>query len=111
MDHSQGFWLSYLHTHNSSLEGATELKFVSFCSPLDALSDEIMSCRNSNFQILAENHGLYSQAFCSNSLCTRTSSLEGALELKLCHSSPLEMPFLVVSLFAEFQWGLAVPTH
>ena len=28
-----------LNTHNSSLEGATKLKFVSFCSPLDALSD------------------------------------------------------------------------
>ena len=26
-------------THNSLLEGATELKFVSFCSSLDALSD------------------------------------------------------------------------
>ena len=29
-------------THNSLLEGATELNFVSFCSSLDALSDGIL---------------------------------------------------------------------
>ena len=30
------------NTHNSSLEGATKLKFASFCSPWDALSDGIL---------------------------------------------------------------------
>ena len=53
-----GFDRISLHTHNSSLEGGMELKFVPFCSSLDALSDDILFCRSQNFQILAENHGL-----------------------------------------------------
>ena len=36
-----------------------KLKFAPFCSPRDALSYGILFCRNQNFQILAENHGLY----------------------------------------------------
>ena len=43
-------------THNSSLEGAIELKFVPFCSSLDALSDGNLVCRSQHFQILAKNH-------------------------------------------------------
>ena len=46
------------HTHNSSLEGAMELKFAPFCSSQDALSVGITFCQSQNFQILAENHGL-----------------------------------------------------
>ena len=38
-----------------SLEGATKLKFVPFCSSLGALSDDILISRN---QFLAKNHGL-----------------------------------------------------
>ena len=44
--------------HNSSLEGAMELKFVLFCSSRDALSDGILFDQSQNFQILAKNHGL-----------------------------------------------------
>ena len=33
MDYSQAFCSISLRTHNSSLEGATELKFVPFCFP------------------------------------------------------------------------------
>ena len=32
----------FIGSHNSSLEGAMKLKFVPFCSCLDALSDGIM---------------------------------------------------------------------
>ena len=46
------------HTHNSSLEGAVELKFAPFCSFRDALSIGITFCQSQNFKILAENHGL-----------------------------------------------------
>ena len=37
------------NTHNSSLEGAMELKFAPFCSSSDALSDEIIIWHNRNF--------------------------------------------------------------
>ena len=47
-----------LHTHNSSLEGAMELKFVPFCSSCDALLPGIIIWQSQNFQNLAENHGL-----------------------------------------------------
>ena len=47
-----------LRTHNSSLEGATKLKFAPFCSSRDALSDDMLFCLIPKFQILAENHGL-----------------------------------------------------
>ena len=45
-------------THNSSLEGAVELKFAPSCPFRDALSIGITFCQSQNFQILAENHGL-----------------------------------------------------
>ena len=45
-------------THNSSLEGAMELKFAPFCSSRDALSVGITFCKSQIFQILAKNHGL-----------------------------------------------------
>ena len=45
-------------THNSSLEGAIELKFVPICSSRDALCVGITFRQSQNFQILAENHGL-----------------------------------------------------
>ena len=32
MDYSKAFWSNYLCTNNSTLEGATELKFAPFCS-------------------------------------------------------------------------------
>ena len=47
----------YFRTRTSSLEGATELKFVSFYSSLHALSDDMVFAQNQKFQILAENHG------------------------------------------------------
>ena len=47
-----------LRTHNSSLEGATELKFVPKCSSSDALSHGIISGQSLNFHFQAENHGL-----------------------------------------------------
>ena len=46
-------WCSY-----SSLEGAMKLKFVPFCSSLDALSGGIIFCESQNVQFLAKNHGL-----------------------------------------------------
>ena len=40
---------------NFSLEGAMELKFAPFCTPWDALSDDILFVfRNSSVQFLAE---------------------------------------------------------
>ena len=45
-------------THNSSLEGATELKCGPFCSSFHALAGDMAFGQNRNFQILAENHGL-----------------------------------------------------
>ena len=41
--HKNSRWFDQvsLRTHNSSLEGATELKFVRSCSSRDALSNEI----------------------------------------------------------------------
>ena len=44
--------------HNSSLEGAMKLKPAPFCSPSEAISDEIIDGCCPNFQILAKNHGL-----------------------------------------------------
>ena len=44
--------------HNSSLEGAKKLKPAPFCSPSEAISDEIIDGCCPNFQILAKNHGL-----------------------------------------------------
>ena len=35
-----------------------ELKFASFCSPRDALSDDTIFVQNQIFQFLAETHGL-----------------------------------------------------
>ena len=55
MDYSKAFRPNYFHTHNSSLEDATKLKFAPLCSSCDALSDEIIIC---NYQFLVENHGL-----------------------------------------------------
>ena len=53
-----GFDQVSLRANNSSLEGATELKFVLFCSSRDALSDEISFGQSQNVQISAKNHGL-----------------------------------------------------
>ena len=47
------------HTQTSSLEGAMKVKFVPFCSSRGALSVGILFGQTQNFQILAENHGLY----------------------------------------------------
>ena len=47
--------INSLHTPNSSLEGAVELKFVPFCSYRDALSDDMFVCRNRSVQFLVEN--------------------------------------------------------
>ena len=44
--------------HNSSLEGATKLKFEPFCSSRDALSVGITFWQSQNLKILAKNHGL-----------------------------------------------------
>ena len=51
--------LRFCHTHtcNFLLKGATELKFVPFCSSFRALSDGMLFARNRNFPFLAENHG------------------------------------------------------
>ena len=45
MDYSKVFGQISFCTHNSSLEGAAELKFVSFCSSRNALSDGILICQ------------------------------------------------------------------
>ena len=52
---------------NSSQEGATKLKLVSFYSSRHALSDGMLFGQTQSFRFLAENHGLYSKAFQSNS--------------------------------------------
>ena len=56
-------------------------------------------CRSQNFQFLAENHGLYSKAFCRifpvEPFRAHNSSLEGAIKLRLNQNAPLEMLFLV----------------
>ena len=44
--------------HNSSLEGATELKFAPFCSSFHSLSNDMLFGQNRNFTFLAKNHGL-----------------------------------------------------
>ena len=41
MDYNKGVLMKSCFTHNSSLEGAMELKFVPFRSSRDALSDGI----------------------------------------------------------------------
>ena len=51
-------WEPGIGDHNSSLEGATKLKFAPFCSSRDALSYGILFGQSQNFQILAKNHGL-----------------------------------------------------
>ena len=47
-----------LSTFYSTVEGATKLKFVPFCSPSDVLLPGIIFSQSQNFQILAKNHGL-----------------------------------------------------
>ena len=51
---SKAFWSVSLHIHNSSLEGATELKFAPFCSSWGALSDGIVVYQIRFDQILAK---------------------------------------------------------
>ena len=43
-------------SHNSSLEGATKLKFAPFCSSSGALSDGIIVCRNRFNQFFGRTH-------------------------------------------------------
>ena len=50
--------LPHSYYYNSSLEGATKLKSVPFCSPWDVLLHGILFRLGQNFQILAKNHGL-----------------------------------------------------
>ena len=47
-----------LRSPNSSQEGATKLKLVSFCSSRHALSDSMLFGQTQTLPFLAENHGL-----------------------------------------------------
>ena len=58
MDYRQAFDQIALRLRNSSLEGASKPKVVSFCSSENALSVDMLFSRNQTFQFLAENHGL-----------------------------------------------------
>ena len=74
--HWKAFQSNIFHTQKSSREGATRLKFVPFCSPRDALSDDIKFCQNRFGQFRDENHGVVSIKF-------HNSLLEGSIKLKL----------------------------
>ena len=76
-----------------------ELKFVPFCSSLDAFSDETVLLK-SNFSVSGRKPWTIVRHFNQVSLHNHNSSLEGATELKFA-AAPLEMPFPMALLFAE----------
>ena len=72
-------------TCNSSMEGATKLKFAPFCSSCDALSNEILFLPNSKFSDFGQKPWTIIRRFGRNrghSLWSFYSKMEGATKLK-----------------------------